>query len=104
MPGVSVAHEPGASGHSGLHAPRTVTTPSGQAPGQGVDLVGVVDVHAIQVAAVQHVASTNYALVQQHLFNPELSRTVLSVFMSDTLKRAPAVNENWSVNFQVPSR
>ncbi len=33
MPGVSVAHEPGASGHSGLHAPRTVTTPSGQAPG-----------------------------------------------------------------------
>ena len=42
-------------------------------------------------AAVKYVASTNHALVQQHLFNPELPRTVLSVLMTDTLKRAPSV-------------
>jgi hypothetical protein len=38
-------------------------------------------------AAVPYVASTNYALVRQHLFNPKLPRVVLSVFMTDTLKR-----------------
>jgi hypothetical protein len=42
-------------------------------------------------AAVKYVASTNHTLVQRHLFNPDLSRTVLSVLMTDTLKRAPAV-------------
>ena len=42
-------------------------------------------------AAVKHVANTNYALIQSHLLDPELPRTVLSVFMTDTLKRSNAV-------------
>ncbi len=42
-------------------------------------------------AAVKYVANTSHALTQQHLFNPELPRTVLSVLMTDTLKRSPSV-------------
>lgn len=42
-------------------------------------------------AAVKHVANTNYALIQQRLLDPEMPRTVLSVFMTDTLKRGNAI-------------
>jgi len=38
-------------------------------------------------AAVEHVVSTNYVLVHRQLFNAKLPRPVLSVFMTDTLKR-----------------
>ena len=38
-------------------------------------------------AAVPYVSNTNYALVRSHLLNPKLPPVVLSVFMTDTLKR-----------------
>lgn len=38
-------------------------------------------------AAVSYVANTNYNLLRRHLLNSRLSRPVLSVFMTDTLKR-----------------
>jgi len=38
-------------------------------------------------ASVRQVANTNYALLRHGLFNPRLPRPVLSVFMTDVLKR-----------------
>ena len=38
-------------------------------------------------AAVAHVANSNFALVARHLLNAKLPKTVLSVFMTDTLRR-----------------
>ena len=38
-------------------------------------------------AAVKYIANTNYGLVRKHLIDPNLPRVVLSVFMTDTLKR-----------------
>lgn len=38
-------------------------------------------------AAVPYVSNTNYGLVRNHLLNPKLPPVVLSVFMTDTLKR-----------------
>ena len=42
-------------------------------------------------ATVKYVSNTNYALIQRRLLDPELPRTVLSVFMTDTLKRSNVV-------------
>ena len=38
-------------------------------------------------AAVSHVANSNHTLAATHLLNPRLPKTVLSVLMTDTLKR-----------------
>lgn len=38
-------------------------------------------------AAVQFVATANYGLVRKHLLDAKIPRVVLSVFMTDTLKR-----------------
>jgi hypothetical protein len=42
-------------------------------------------------AAVPFVANTNYGLIRKHLLDPKLPRVVLSVFMTDTLKRQYSV-------------
>ena len=42
-------------------------------------------------AAVKYVPNTNYLLIRKHLLDPQLPRLVLSVFMTDTLKRPNAV-------------
>jgi len=39
-------------------------------------------------AALPHIGATNYGLARQYLLNPELPAMVLSVFMTDTLKRS----------------
>ena len=39
-------------------------------------------------AAVTHVANTNYALLRRYFLDSQLPRPVLSVFMTDTLKRS----------------
>ena len=38
-------------------------------------------------AALPHIGATNYGVARQQLLNPDLSKTVLSVFMTDILKR-----------------
>ncbi|HTD67904.1 MAG TPA: hypothetical protein VK846_15375 [Candidatus Limnocylindria bacterium] len=42
-------------------------------------------------AAVPHIASTSYTLLRKHLLDAQLPRPVLSVFMTDTLKRQNAI-------------
>jgi hypothetical protein len=48
---------------------------------------GADDQRKLAHAAVAHVANSNFALVVRHLLNAKLPKTVLSVFMTDTLKR-----------------
>lgn len=42
-------------------------------------------------AALPNIGATNYGLARPHLLNPKLPKTVLSVFMTDALKRAYTV-------------